>query len=705
MTLGFFEWNKFSKEYHLGNIPDAFVECSFFLDLEKSQVHLSESLSIQLFPQDAEKPERLLLKDLENMLTNHSRFILSEELRRLAEDKVLKSELQLNFILPSDSVAALFILIKLPNRPHVIGAVHICYELMHEYKQHMDEIMGKLKTSQNINTLILEGSTDYIYQFDLINNICTFSPKAIDVLPIETPTFSNAMERILNFIIPEDRTLFLDTFTPFLTGNSLYHTAEYRVLSKQNEILWISCHGKGMLDDQGRPALIAGSLMDITEQKKAESKIHKMLYYDLLTGLKNRYCYEKEMQTFMSLPEARGSILCLDIKNFKLFNEIFGHNFGNLIIKEFAKILQMYIPENRGIYRLEGDEFLIHLSEYDRKQILSKITVLQVALSKARLIEGHSIYINFTIGIALYPENGTTPEEILKNADTILYKMSKYSNEKVLFFHNETGFDLSKRYTLENLLRIDIENQFANFRVVYQPIVKITASGNYWISAEALLRYFNPMMPDITQEELIETLESTDLIIPVGRWVLQQAITECSLWNKTNPTAAVHVNLAAQQLSDADLLNTLWDVIDKNQFIAKNLICELTETSLIHNFDSALIFCKQLMEKGIGVALDDFGTGYTSFNYLRTLPISQIKLDKSFIQDLKKNDYNRIITSCLYDLCKNIGLELCVEGVETKETLDILTAMGVELIQGFYFERPLEAEVIRKEFPHNNILF
>lgn len=159
-----------------------------------------------------------------------------------------------------------------------------------------------------------------------------------------------------------------------------------------------------------------------------------------------------------------------------------------------------------------------------------------------------------------------------------------------------------------------------------------------------------------------------------------------------------HVNFSAQQMSDAGILDYIKQTLKKYALPPRCLICELTETSLINNFETALELCRELMDIGVGISLDDFGTGYTSFNYLRTLPISQIKVDKTFVSDLESNEYNQIIIRSLYDLSQNMNLELCVEGVEKKEILDILLKMGVTLIQGFYFERPLEATVIREEF-------
>ncbi len=689
-------WSSIRNSSQYAGIPDSLIENSFFLDIENRLLYLADVLAMEIFHRELTGP--LPLGEFLQYLSEESAGTLREDIRRLEKEKLPRTDSQIVICYQDENVPALVIMSKEADSPIILGLVHLSYELLHEYKSDLAQIVAELERAQSINQLILEGSTDYIYQLDLVNNVCTFSPKALDVLPLESPTFPNAMDRVLSFIHPEDRHIFLESFTPFLTGKSLFHNAEYRVYTKTGDIMWISCHGKGMHDSTGRPLLIAGSLMDVTEKKRTQERMDHLIYTDMLTGMRNRYCYETDMEACLKKPGAEGSILCIDIRNFKLYNEIFGHHFGNQILKEFAQLLPMYLPINRGIYRLEGDEFLVHLGTNQQDEILEAIAPLQIALSKARVIDGHSIYIDVTIGIAIYPEHGRTSDELLKNADTVLYKLSKYSKDSVMFFSIESSRELSKQYQLENELRSDIEHQFRNFRVVFQPIVTLNQDGPHWCSAEALLRYQNSRLPDVTQKELIETLEMTDLIIPVGRWVLTRAIEECSHWHLTGAMASVHVNFSAQQMSDAGIMEHITRTLKKYGLSAKHLICELTETSLINNFETARQLCRELMELGAGIALDDFGTGYTSFNYLRTLPISQIKIDKTYVENLSENEYNQIIIRCLYDLSKNMGLTLCVEGVEDKETLDMLYGMGARLIQGFYFERPMEAGIVRKEF-------
>lgn len=695
----YFQFGSFLRETGAADSLIRTLEEVFLLDLDQGTVWLSRKIADILKEQENFLPAEISIDAFEKYLSEESRNAFRQEIQRVAAGRSNRVSCHVAIQGHGALLSSVLYLFRLENDQRILGFLSVDYESTKEYNQNLEEIIRKLEHAQMINNLTLEGSSDYVYQLDIVNNICTFSPNALDKLPLESPTFSDAFNRVLSFIIPEDRHIFLDSFTPFLTGQSDLHVAEYRVLTKQGNIMWISCHGKGIHDAEGRPLMIAGTLLDATERKKQEEEIHRMLYYDMQTGLKNQRSFEQDMKERLAQNEARGSLLYMDIRKFKLYNELFGHAFGNLVLKEFANILQLYFPNCLGIYCISGDEFLVHLQEYERKEILNKMIPFQTCLKMTREIEEHTVYINAHVAIVIYPEHGGTTEDLLKNANQCLYRMSREEKEEVSFFAAEKGSALSWQFLLENELRKDIEHGYRHFRVVYQPIVKTGSAGSQWIGAEALLRYSNPDFPGLGQMEMIRTLEYSGLILPVSRWVIANAIHECSRWNQTGNSAIVHVNIAAQQVSDARLPAYIEECCNREGLPTSQLVVELTETSLLDNFDIATNFCETLMKMGIGVALDDFGTGYSSFNYLRNLPLSEIKVDREYTKQIQKNLYNQIIVSFLYKLSEELKLDLCVEGVETEEELGIVKNMGVSKIQGFFFERPLEADVIRREFP------
>lgn len=694
----FFEWGEYVKSQETLTFPVDEMGEIFLIDLEKDQMHLSQKCGELLFDKESVEPE-IDREKFESCLSDTGKHAFRQAISRLQMGKSARSSCHATIQGQAGSLSSVIYLYRIEGCQEILGHISVDYEPMREYEQHLEEVIKELNHAKTVNELIVEGASDYIYQLDLVNNRCTFSSKALDVLPLESPTFGDAMNRVLSFIVPEDRHVFLDSFTPFLTGQSDRHIADYRVLTKQGDIMWISCNGKGVFDENGRPMMIAGSLIDSTEQKKQQENIQKMLYYDELTGLKNRRCFDKEMEEHLKQPAVKGSFLYINIRKHKQYNEMFGHDFGNKVLKEFAYMLNLYLYDAKGIYRFSDDEFLVHLRESNRDQIIAKLYPLQSILQRTRELDGHTIRINTYTAIVMYPEHGITIDELLNNANQCLYHMSRDEDQEIRFFAGENGNSASKQFQLENEMRQDIENNFRHFRVVYQPIVHVKPDGSEWLGAEALLRYSNPAFPDLGQMEMIRTLEYTGMIIPVGRWVISQALHECRKWNRSGKKCLVHVNVAAQQVTEAGLVAYIKNKCEEEFVSPCNLVVEITETSLLNNFEVATAFCKDLLNLGVGVALDDFGTGYSSFNYLRNLPITEIKIDREYTRQLQENEYNQTFVSFMQQLAKQMNLKLCVEGVETEDELELLRSMGISMIQGFYFERPMEADVICREFP------
>ena len=689
MKNDFFHIKDLNEQLQIRNVPDELFSETFLLNYEENRILLSRDMA-EVFRNPGQPLKgNISLDELLNSFTTASRSVFLHDLALLKEKQKAKTDSHLDIVKDGGIANILIVMMPLEDPGYILGIGHLNFDLTYEHNLQLEETIRQLRQAESVNQLILEGSSDYIYQLDLVNNVCTFSPKAMDVL-------SNAMDRLLGFILPEDRSVFLDSFAPFLSGKSQYHKAEYRVMTKFGTVIWIRCQGKGMHDENGNPLMIAGSLVDITEQKANEEKLKDILYYDILTGLKNRNCFEKDMKKYLEDPSAAGSILCIDIHNFKIFNELFGRDFANKILIEFTRIISLYISDNLGVYRLEGDEFLVHIRENTQEQILEKLIPFQMYLSRERTLEGHVIFIRANIGVAIYPQNGTTSEELIQNANMALLMRSKTNRHQTVFFRSESMDSLNKKYILERVIRQDVTDGMKNFRLVFQPVMEISEGKALWHGAEALLRYHTPDLEGVSQEELIETLEYSDLILTAGRWVVKQAVKECKNWHKMGFPLYMNINISAQQVSDKDLVSYIRKCCRESELDPKWLVFELTETSLINNFEIADQFCRELRDMGAGAALDDFGTGYSSFTYLKRLTISQIKVDREYIQHISKDTYNQIFLKCLYDLGSSLGVKICAEGVETEETYQKMLEMGVPLMQGFYFDRPLEAEEFRQ---------
>lgn len=703
MKKQYFQWNSFVNEHESFHFSVDAIGEIYLLDLKENSIWLSKKLADLLYYKNPEKPDRISIQEFEAFFPERSRIVFRQEIQRLRAGRTSRENCHVALEVAQGCLSAFSYMYHVGEPDYLLGFLSVDYEPTREYEHHLEQVISELKNAQSVNQLILEGAVDYIFQLNFADNTCTLSPKALEILSLDSPAFSDALDRLLSFVVVEDRQIFLDSLTPFLSGNSLDQYAEFRLQTKSGKVIWVRCQSRGLHDAQGNPLLLAGSLLDITEQKEKEQKIRQMLYYDILTGLKNRRSFLIEMDAVLQDPDEKGCILYMDIRKFKSYNEMFGHKFGDQVLKEFAKMLKLYFPQALGIYRFGGDEFLIHLKDHKKEKVLERLTPFQHIVSKPRELDGHIIYVDTFTAALLYPEHGHTAEELLGNANLCLYHITREDNRNVSFFAKQNSIDFSRQYQLENEMRLDIEHDFRHFRVVYQPIVKHENGSSRWIGAEALLRYSNPHFPNLGQMEMIQTLEYSGLILPIGRWVLKKAIRECSKWNSGGNHVVVHVNIAAQQVSDASLVQYVKEQCESSGLIPSNLTLELTETSILNNLETAIQFCQKLRDLGIGVALDDFGTGYSGFRYLRGLPISQIKVDREYTSRLPVNQYNQVVVSFLHDLSQNMDLELCAEGVEKQDELDFLNHMGISMIQGFYFERPMEAEIISKEFPQRSV--
>lgn len=697
----YFEWENYIKNNPEITFPTTAIEDFILVDPTNKKVLLSRRFATWIFGNRANEvnPE-MSFDDLQKYFTEDGYSRIKAEYYRLLDGKIPSVSIHVSLQLDDAALSSMVHLYRLENKTDLLSFISIDFEPIREFEEQLNSTINELQKAKAINELILEGSSDYIYQLDVVNNICTFSSKATDVLDLETPTFSNAMNRLLEFIVPEDRQIFLESYTPFLTGRSKYHTAEYRVITKTGDIMWISCRGKGMHDENGNPIIIAGSLMDITEQKRNEEKINKMLYYDDLTNLKNKLSFTKDMEKILQDKNNKGSLVYINIQKIKVLNELFGHHFGNRVIQEFARMLGLYFYDAKGIYHFNNGEFLIHLSNHIKNDITEKLAPILNILKREINVDGHWVHLSLNFAIVIYPNNGETTDELLNNANQCMYRLSRNEVEGLAFYDTQSSEDDdTMNFFLESELRKDIQNDFKHFRMVYQPIVNVQDGKEYWAGAEALLRYSSPNFANTNQMDVIMTLEFSGLIIDVGRWVIQQAVKECMKWRQYNPEAFVHVNLSAQQVSDASFIPFLVETCDRAGLPYHLLHLELTETSILKNFDMGKQFCKVLRNKGFGVALDDFGAGNSGFNYLRNLPITQIKVDIGFVRNIQDNPFNQIIVKFIHEIAEQMKLSVCAEGVETKEELDMLLGFKPDYIQGFYYEKPIEAEQFRAACP------
>ena len=466
---------------------------------------------------------------------------------------------------------------------------------------------------------------------------------------------------------------------------------EVRMRRKDGSAIWV-LENMTLLDEPGSN-VIEGTIVDITERKVAQDQIEYQAYHDVLTGLPNRALFRDRIG--VGLAHARryrraASVMFLDLDRFKLINDTLGHTVGDGLLQAVAQRLVNSVRGEDTVARMGGDEFTILLSDAtDAHGVAIVASKVLEAISAPIFVEGHELFVTTSIGIALYPEDGSDAEELLKSADRAMYR-AKESGRNNYQFATQTGeaFDLD-RLALERSMHHASERH--EFVVYYQPIVEM--ASNRVVGAEALVRWNHPVRGLMLPAEFITVAEDRGMIVPLGEWVLRSATEQLTKWRAAgNEDLRISVNLSARQFQQHDLAGVIERILTDTGLPPTSLDIEITESTAMKNVDLTLTILQKLKTMGVGVSIDDFGTGYSSLSYLKRFPIDTVKIDHDFVRDLTSDGNDAALVSAIISMARALNLHVVAEGVETKEQLAFLRRDRCEFVQGYLYSRPLPAE-------------
>ena len=454
-------------------------------------------------------------------------------------------------------------------------------------------------------------------------------------------------------------------------------------------------------DDDGKISHFVGVFSDITSRKSTEKELLKLANIDPLTELPNRSFYQASHQNLVR-KGAPHTLLCLDMDNFKKINDSLGHQTGDILIKQIAKRLQRITGKNATCYRLGGDEFSVLMEDSaDIHTVTHYAQNLLDTLARPFIINKQEFVLGASLGIAFFPDDGNTPQEMLKNADTAMYFAKNNGGNSYQFFSGEMNQNAVRQLQIENLIRQGIKDDL--FTVYYQPKVDI-ASGKL-VSMEALVRFEHPQKGIVSPGQFIPLAEQTGQIIEIGEQVLRKACIDTKRWVSQGLfTGRVAVNISVKQFELPDLDDRINRILSEVGLSPLHLECEITEGTLMEDPENGLRMMSRLRERGIHLALDDFGTGYSSLAYLKRFPLNTLKIDKAFIDDIAKSSVDRHMAAAIINIAHNLGLKVVAEGVEEEEQLNILRRYDCEMLQGFLYSRPLNAERFEKLLTENQKL-
>jgi len=455
---------------------------------------------------------------------------------------------------------------------------------------------------------------------------------------------------------------------------------------------WISI--TRVRDDQDRTTHYVGLFSDITERKDAEARIRHLAHHDPLTGLPNRTLLQDRLDQAMRLSRYSGlptAVMFIDLDRFKAINDTLGHEAGDSLLVEIASRCEALLRDNETIARQGGDEFVVVLPEVTHPQHVVRIArELLAAIVQPHKLGAHELSISASIGIAMYPEDGATGSELLRNADVAMYRAKTEGRNGMQFYSADMNAASLGDLLLENRLRGAIERD--ELTLAYQP--RVAARTGRLVGFEALLRWHDPTLGPQLPARFIPIAEASGLIVPIGAWALRAAASQLRIWlDEGLDPPPVAVNLSAGQFRH-DIPELVRDVLAEFALPSRLLELELTESMLMRDVPHAVEVLNRLRAMGVRISIDDFGTGYSSLAYLRLFDVQQLKIDRSFVQDIRPDGPEARIIQAVIALGHSLGQEVVAEGVETDYQRDYLTQRGCDQMQGYLFGEPAAAEIV-----------
>ena len=440
--------------------------------------------------------------------------------------------------------------------------------------------------------------------------------------------------------------------------------------------------------------------MDISDQKEAEQRISNLAYHDALTNLPNRSLLRDRVEQAIAVAEREEetmALLFLDLDHFKNINDSLGHAVGDLLLQEVANRLQRSIRKSDTVGRLGGDEFMMLLPDADADDAAHVAQKVLEECIKPYELDSHNLAVTPSIGIAMFPRDGSDHNELLKKADTAMYRAKDEGRNGYRFFTPEMNQAVFQRMVLESSLRKAVEKQ--EFELHYQP--KYSIDAEHLVGVEALIRWHQPEMGMVSPAQFIPVAEDSGLIVDIGQWVLYEACRQISEWrNQGLPDIKVSINFSTRQFKSRGVEQSVFDALEQRNLPGDCLEIEITESLLAQDMDDTLKSLNMLKQCGIDISVDDFGTGYSSLSYLKRFPIDRLKIDQSFVRDLERESDDRAIASAVITMGHSLGIKVIAEGVETKEQLGILQSMGCDEVQGYYLGRPMNAGAMTRVMQH-----
>ncbi len=533
---------------------------------------------------------------------------------------------------------------------------------------------------------------DYLYVFDLKEDYYVISKHATERFILPSDKFYNATKKHEDFVYPEDISMLCKEIKLIKEGKKKFHDMKYRWLDKHNNPIWINCRGSVLFDENAQPHYLVGCINEIGVKPEADN----------VSGLLGEYVLDRYIKDTCTDNIPDGFIIRMSIDNFSTINADFGMSYGDFILKRTAECILESIKPTQKLFKAGSDEFII--VDFNGSSINEAVDIYKQCKKHINnFIENNRYNTIYTLSAGIINTSDITLEEenYVKLSEFAL-KTAKDNGRNNYYIYSKTDYDRYKRKLyISKALHNAVNEDFKGFQVFYQPLVD--ASTYMLTGAEALMRFSIKKegvdeCEYISPAEFIPVLEETGLIIPAGRWILEQSAKQCSIWNEHVKDFRVNINVSYIQVMKSDVFSDIMSVIDKYSLQPSCIGIELTESGYLDSITHFNHLWRKLKDNGVYVILDDFGTGYSNLHCLSDLKPNYIKIDRTFTLKALKNKYDYELMTYIIDMAHSLGLKLCIEGVETSDDLRQLRDSGADYIQGYLFGKPYPAVEFEKRY-------
>ena len=548
-----------------------------------------------------------------------------------------------------------------------------------------------LRQNKRIFDLMKNTTSDYAFMMDPAADVFLASPTFVRDYALPSETLTHVADVLHPLICVQDRRAFDAIFSSLMdVTEGRERQLDFRITNAKGDLTWLRLKGNIGLSEDGHPNLFVGTISQLARRNAADS----------VTGLLNRYQFTEDLGE--ALRTARetgkgGGLLVMGIDNFRTVNEAFNHEIGDVILREISECILQNVPRRLSLYRLDGDEFGLIYPEADEEMLREFFIRVQREFAHPQVYDGRQYLVTMSAGMVFYPQAARDPLVLHKYAQAALDTAKAGGKNRLNAFSKEVYNRWLRSLTIQEQILEDVKAGCRNFELYFQP--QVAGDDQHIVGAETLLRWKNEKGHMVAPMEFIRILEETKTIVPVGRWIFEQALRVCKEWRKKIPNFCMSVNMSYEQIKDLSFLKFVEDCLHRHDMPPDAVVLELTESKIVSDLKFVNAQFDAFRLHGIKIAMDDFGTGYSSLSSLKNLNCDIIKIDRAFVMRILDNHFDQKLVEYTVELCHSIGKTTCIEGVESQDEYDCLVKIcKTDTIQGYLFGRPEPQNVFEQKF-------